>query len=585
MNLQSLFSQALHQHHVGQLVEAEMLYRQVLAAQPDHPEALHHLGVLAHEVGRHEVAMPLIRRALLLKPDYAIACNNLANVLLALHRHEEALATYYHALRIQPGFVEAQFNLSNLLKDGCKFDEALAGYQSVLALRPGYADAWLNLGNVHKDRGELDEAVAAYRRVLQLQTAERKAHSNLIYTLHFCPGSDEQTVAEAQAEWNRRIIAPLRTPRGPETHDRNPERRLRIGYVSPDFRHHPVSHFLLPLLEAHDKTLVEIYCYASVPRPDDFTERAKRAADVWRDALGLEDERLDAQIRADRIDILVDLSQHMAGNRLPVFARKPAPVQVSWLGYPASTGLAAMDYRLTDHFLDPEGSAGSRSVDVPVRLPDCWFCFHPGTSPEPDGLPTARSGRITFGCLNNFSKITAPALRMWARVLRAVPDSRLLLHCPTGATQTRLRTWFESEGITRDRLELVPRTSTRMEYLLTHQRIDIVLDSFPYNGGTTTCEALWMGVPVVTLAGDTAVSRLGLTICENLGLSELVAFSEDDYVRIATEVASDQPRLAALRATLRARMQASPLMDAPRFGRHVETAYRTMWRKWCNHPA
>jgi predicted O-linked N-acetylglucosamine transferase (SPINDLY family) len=174
---------------------------------------------------------------------------------------------------------------------------------------------------------------------------------------------------------------------------------------------------------------------------------------------------------------------------------------------------------------------------------------------------------------------------MWARVLRAVPDSRLLLHCPTGATQTRLRTWFESEGITRDRLELVPRTSTRMEYLLTHQRIDIVLDSFPYNGGTTTCEALWMGVPVVTLAGDTAVSRLGLTICENLGLSELVAFSEDDYVRIATEVASDQPRLAALRATLRARMQASPLMDAPRFGRHVETAYRTMWRKWCNHPA
>jgi len=326
---------------------------------------------------------------------------------------------------------------------------------------------------------------------------------------------------------------------------------------------------------------VEIYGYSGVQRPDDFTARAKKTAVVWREAIGLDDEALAAQIRADQIDLLVDLTQHMAGNRLLVFARKPAPIQVSWLGYPASTGLAAIDYRMTDRFLDPEGAAWSKSVKALERLPDCWFCFHPGESPEPNTLPASQAGQITFGCLNNFSKINDSVLEVWARVLQAVPGSRLLLHCPAGATQARFRAWFESRGVAADRLELVPRTNTRMEYLQAYQRIDIVLDTFPYNGGTTTCEALWMGVPVVSLAGPKGVSRLGLSILSNLGLPELVAFFADDYVGIAAQLAQNLPRLEQWRATLRSRMQASPLMDAPRFARNMEGAFRRMWGRWC----
>jgi predicted O-linked N-acetylglucosamine transferase (SPINDLY family) len=351
--------------------------------------------------------------------------------------------------------------------------------------------------------------------------------------------------------------------------------------VSPNFNRHPICHFLIPLLEAHDKAQVEVHCYSSVRRPDAFTERVRMAADVWCESVGWSDETLAKRIREDRIDILVDLTQHMADNRLLVFARKPAPVQVAWLGYPASTGLPAMDYRFTDAWLEPEDAAWSESVETPIRLPDSWFCFAPIEAPEPTVVPALRTGQITFGSLNNFCKINEGVLRLWASALQAVEGSRLLLSCPAGSTQSRVRDYFAGHGIAADRLELVARTATRTEYLELYQQIDIGLDSFPYHGGTTTCEALWMGVPVVSLAGQTAVSRLGLSVLTNVGLPELVALSEDEYVRIAVKLARDLPRLEDWRAKLRSRMQASPLMDAPRFARNVENAYRAMWRKWC----
>jgi len=462
-----------------------------------------------------------------------------------------------------------------------QFDQAIAAYRRALELKPGYPEAHMNLGNAFKDRGELDEALATYRRALQLKPDYREAHSNLIYTLHFHPDHDDRTIAEEQDRWNRQFAEPLRIFHRPHANDGDPERRLRIGYVSPNFYRHVICHFLTPLLEAHDKARVEIYCYASVRRPDAFTERVKKSADVWRDVPGLGDQDLAERIRADQIDILVDLTQHMADNRLPMFARKPAPVQVAWLGYPASTGLPAVDYRFTDALMEPEGSAWSESVETPIRLPDSWFCFDPIESPKVAALPALEAGQITFGSLNNFCKVNEAVLRVWVAVLRAVEGSRLLLHCPAGATQTRLRQWFEAQGIAADRLELVPRTTTRASYLQLFERIDVGLDPFPYNGGTTTCEALWMGVPVVSLAGKTAVSRLGLSVLTNAGLPELVAFSEEEYVKSATQLAHDLPRLTELRATLRPRMQASPLMDAPRFARNVETAYRTMWQTWC----
>jgi len=451
----------------------------------------------------------------------------------------------------------------------------------VIELDPNDAEGWNNLGGADKEQGLLDVALASFRRAVQLQPERADFQSNLIYTLYFHPSQDDRVIAAEHESWNRRFAAPLRKLHRSHVNDRDPHRRLRIGYVSPDFRRHPICLFLLPLLEAHDRADVEIYCYASVKSPDELTGRVRKAATVWREVLGLGHEALAELIRADQIDILVDLTQHMANNRLLTFAYKPAPIQVAWLGYPAGTGLPAMDYRFTDHSLEPEGSAWCASVETPVRLPDSWFCYDAVESPEVAALPASRAGHITFGSLNNFCKTNEAVFRLWVAVLQAIEGSRLLLHCRAGATQSRLRQWFEKQGVAADRLELVPRTASRTEFLELHGRIDIALDPFPYNGGTTTCDALWMGVPVVSLAGRTAVSRLGLSALTTAGFSEWVANSEEEYVSIATRLADDLPRLAELRTTLRARMQASPLMDAPRFARNMEAAFRRMWRRWC----
>ena len=389
-------------------------------------------------------------------------------------------------------------------------------------------------------------------------------------------------VPAGQERWNRHFGEPLGRWIIPHVNDRDPERRLRIGYVSPDFRHHVICHFLTPLLEAHDHTQFAIHCYASVRRPDAITERLKKTADLWRDVRGVGDEALAEMIRADGIDILVDLTQHMADNQLLVFARKPAPVQVAWLGYPASTGLEAMDYRFTDAFMEPVDSPWSKSVERTVRLPDAWFCFDPiDEYPEPGPLPALTSGQVTFGSLNNFSKINENVLRLWAQVLQGVDGSRLLMQCPAGSTQARVRQWFEAHGIAAHRLELVSRTATREKFLQLFERIDLALDPFPCTGGTTTCEALWMGVPVVTLKGRAAVARQSFSILSTIGLAELAADSEEEYLQSARVLAGDPSRLAELRATLRQRMKTSAFMDAPRFARNIETAYREMWRQWC----
>jgi predicted O-linked N-acetylglucosamine transferase (SPINDLY family) len=406
-------------------------------------------------------------------------------------------------------------------------------------------------------------------------------HSNLIYTLLFHLRHDPGTISEEHHRWNLQFAEPLRQFFPPHSNDRDPERRLRIGYVSPDFRHHPVGRFVKPLLEAHHHSKTEIYAYASVKRADSLTARLKTSVDVWRDVLSMNDEALARQIREDEIDILVDLTQHMEDNRLPVFARKPAPVQVAWLGYPGSTGLKAMDYRLTDAWMEPEGAAWSASVEEPVRLPDSWFCFDPfGEYPERGELPAHRKGHVTFGSLNNVGKLNETVFMLWINILSAVDGSKLLLICPAGETRDRVRHFFQSHGIGAERLELVEKRPFA-EYLRLYQSIDIGLDPFPYSGGTTTCDAMWMGVPVVALCGKLGVSRITLSILSTVGLPELIASSQEEYVKIAKDLAMDLSRLAILRATLRERMKTSALMDAPRFARNIEQAYRQMWRTWC----
>jgi predicted O-linked N-acetylglucosamine transferase (SPINDLY family) len=606
---------ALQHHQAGRLQAAEQIYRQILQAEPNQADAWHLLGLVANQVGRQDVAVEYIgraiglngkvaafhcnlgvalsdqwkldeaiacyRRALELEPDYAEAYHNLGNALNGQEKVDEALACYRRALLLRPDFAEAHNNLGNVLKDQGKLNEALDCYRRALALKPDYAAAHHNLGNVLKDQGELDEAIACYRLAVELDPEFVVADSSLVYTQVFRDGCDAQTLYAEHRRWNQRHAVPLKKFIQPPLNDRSPNRRLRVGYVSPDFRDHVIGRNLLPLLREHDHQWFETVCYADVPCPDEFTGRFQALADAWRDTAGLTDEELAQRVRDDRIDILVDLTLHMAHNRLLVFARKPAPVQVTFAGYPGSTGLSTIDYRLTDPYLDPPGINDGRYSEESIRLPDSFWCYDPLCSePAVNRLPAVEKGYVSFACLNNFCKINPGVLKIWAKVLKAVNGSRLTILAGQGTHRQRTLDLLERESVGRDRVTFVA-CRPRPEYLRSYHDIDIGLDTVPYNGHTTSLDSLWMGVPVVTLVGSTVVGRAGLCQLMNLGLPELVATSPEQYVRIAAELAQDLPRLSQLRATLRERMQASPLMNAPRFARSVEAAYRTMWQRWC----
>jgi predicted O-linked N-acetylglucosamine transferase (SPINDLY family) len=494
---------------------------------------------------------------------------------------EEAIASCYQAILLKPDFPEAYNNLGNALKDKSQLDEAIAAYRQAISFSPNHPDAHSNLGNALSDLGRLDEAIAAYRQAMALKPRFSDAHSNLLFTLNYHPGLEPATVFEEHLCWNRQQAKPARHFMQPHRNDRTPDRRLRIGYVSPDFREHPVGHFLLPLLAQHNHERFEIFCYAQVPASDGKTRQLRSQADHWHNLSGLADAQAADLIRRHQIDILVDLAGHTSNNRLPLFAHKPAPVQVTWLGYPNTTGLATMDYRLTDACADPPGLTESLHSEQLWRLPQCAWCYQSAVGPP---VVARREGPITFGCFNNFAKITEPMLQLWARILHLVPGSRLLLK--TGAllgenARQRVRQILGEAGIDAERLELRGYEAAHGDHLALYQRLDVALDTFPYHGTKTTCEALWMGVPVVTLAGQTHASRVGVSLLNNIGLPELVASTPEEYVRLAVELAGDLPRLSQLRSTLRPQMEGSPLMDAPRFAQDVEEAYLAMWRHWC----
>jgi predicted O-linked N-acetylglucosamine transferase (SPINDLY family) len=500
--------------------------------------------------------------------------------LLGFGQTDEAIACCRQAIRLKPDLAQAYNNLGNAVKDLGRLDEAIGLYRQAIRLTPGYPAAHNNLGNALKDIGQLDQAIAVYRQTIRLQPDDAAAHSNRVFTLHFHPGYDGMMIHEELDRWNQQHAEPLRKFIRPHTNSRDADRRLRIGYLSPDFCEHVVGRNLLPLLREHDHRQMEIFCYANVVRADSFTEQFSRYADVWRSIVGLSDSQATDLIRQDRIDILVDLTLHMANNRLAVFAYKPAPVQATFAGYPGSTGLNTIDYRLTDPHLDPPGLNDQFYSETSIRLPDTFWCYEPlVTALAVNALPAQTSGHVTFGCLNNFCKVNEPVLRLWARVLKAVPRSRLMLLCPEGSHRQPLLDMLQREGINPDRVELIAYRP-RLQYLELYHRIDVGLDTFPYNGHTTSLDSYWMGVPVITLVGQTVVGRAGLSQLTNLGLTELIAQTPEQYVQIATDLASDLPRMAEMRRTLRARMQTSPLMDAPRFARNIEAAYRQMWRNW-----
>jgi protein O-GlcNAc transferase len=567
----------------GKFEQSLVSFHAALKHNPRLAEACNNLGMALMKLGQSEEAIEAFHNALEINPNYPQTYNNLGTAQLALGQKDAALASFHMAIQLRPDLAEPRNNLAKVLRDQGKIDEAIAAYGQALQLKSDLPEVYNNLGNALKDQGQLDQAIAAYRTALRLKPDYLCAYSNILYGLHFHPGYDARAIGEEHQRWNRQIAAPLKefikphTP--PDSHRDDPERRLKVGYVSPDFYSHAESHFVTPLLEAHDHRQFEIHCYASVMRPDHITERLRRGVDVWHNVLGKSDADLAQQIREDQIDILVDLTMHMANNRLLVFAQKPAPVQVTWLAYPGSTGLDTIDYRLTDAFMDPPGVATPYFTEEAVRLPDCWCCYDPLSDAAPK--PPRQDGPICFGSLNNPCKLNDQVLNLWGKVLEATPDSRLLILTFSVEHQKHMRQLYERMGIESQRLIFVKRCP-REQYLRLYDRIDIGLDPLPYNGITTTLDALWMGVPVISLAGSTAAGRAGLGILSTLGLPELVVQTPEQYVEIAVKLAGDLPGLKELRSTLRQRMQASPLMDAKRFARNVESAYHTMWRKWCS---
>jgi predicted O-linked N-acetylglucosamine transferase (SPINDLY family) len=597
---------------LGELDEAVRVLEEARALEPGVTAHAINLGFALNRRGEYAAAAGLLEQLTRSVPESAEAQFNLAQALRGLDRATEALAACQRAIALRPAFPEALINLGNLQRERGALADAQASYEAALRLSPDDLVALNNLaalkrargeleqaedivrhglalaphqavlhdtlGNVLKDGGLLEEALACYRRALELDPTLATTHSNLAYSLSFRETAPAPLLEECR-RWQSRFAASL------PAHDswrgeRVPERRLRIGYVSPDFREHCQSLFMLPLLSRHDHGSFEIVCYSSTVRPDALTRQLAAHADQWHEVHRMDDATLARRIHNDGVDILVDLTMHMAGGRPLLFARKPAPVQIAWLAYPGTTGLTAMDYRLSDPRLDPAGAEDGYSERT-LLLPDSFWCYDPLTqTPEVSALPAYQHGHLTFGCLNNPCKLTAETLALWAPVLRALADSRLRLLAPRGRFRLALARRFAALGIEESRIDFLD-FQPRARYLASYRGIDLGLDTFPYNGHTTSIDALWMGVPSVTRAGHTAVGRGGSSQLYQLGLSELVAHSDEAFVQIALAWARDLSRLAQLRATLRARLANSPLMDAPRFANAIERLYRQAWREHC----
>jgi protein O-GlcNAc transferase len=560
-----------------QFAEAAGLMANALELDPQFPEAAYNLANALHALGRPHDALTFYRQALELKPSHADAHNNLGNLCKALGDFPSAARAFDTAIALRPDFVAAHNNAGNLMRTRGRMDEAREHFERALAIDPRSSVTHNNLGNVFKDGGSLDEAIESYRQALACDPGNVVAHSNLAYSLTF-QAEDGQIVLDECRRWSARHETPLSAGHLQHEDDLAANRRLRIGYVSADFRDHCQSLFTMPLFSHHDHGQFEIFCYSSVERPDDLTRRLASHADVWRDVRALDDEQLAQMIRADGIDILVDLTMHMADGRPLLFARKPAPVQVAWLAYPGTTGIGAIDYRLTDPRLDPPGT-DNPYTERSIRLPDSFWCYDPLTgTPATNPLPALAAAPVTFGCLNNPCKLSERTLRMWAGVLQQMPHARLLLMAPNGTARARLLERLQQQGIDTRQVHFAA-FRPRAEYLKTYHEIDLGLDTFPYNGHTTSLDSFWMGVPVVTRVGETCVGRGGLSQLVNLGLDELAAHSDADFVDIAVQLARDLPRLARMREGLRERMAASPLMDGARFAANLEAAYSTMWQR------
>ena len=577
----ALNNQAILLRTFGRPEAALAAFERSLEVRPDHPETLNDVGVLLYGLGRLNEAEARLRRALAIAPGYDGALNNLATVLLARGRPDEAVTMARQAVDLNANDARLHDTLGTTLRASGRLEEAIGSYQQALGLAPDVLMTLLNLGGALEAAGRLQPAAVAYRRAAEIYPSSAAALSGLISTLDLVPNA----AAEARLQRQRfNILFGQRWRQEPPAYrnDPDPERRLRIGYVSADFRQHSAASVILPILRGHDRSTVEIVCYSGVIAPDAVTAEVRGLAAAWRDVARLADDDLFAQIQADLIDVLVDLSGYSAGNRLPVFGRKPAPIQVTGWGYATGTSLDAVDAFFADAFVVTDETRARLAEEV-IAVPSVLPFGPPRDLPPVCSLPALERGAVTLGSLHRMSRLTPEVLDLWARVVAAVPGSRMLLKSPglgDPSTRERIAAAFARHGVGADRLAFLGLTS-RYEHLATYGQVDLHLDTFPQTGGVTTLEGLVMGVPSVTLLGDGVTERISGSFLTILGLDSLVARTPEEYVRAAARAAADLEPLAEQRACLRERLLSSPICDARAYAQAVEAAYRALWRRWC----
>lgn len=598
---------------VNDFIGAEACFRKALTCDDGYAEAWCNLAQLLNRTGRYEEAEDAARMAIRLRPDFAGAMNNLGSILLNRGKLAEGAEQYKKAVELQPDLIEAQINLALSMEEEGRlvaamdhfrqmlernpdsylallriaqgylalkdFDEAENYVRRLLEIKPDAYDALVLLGRISVGQGLNRQTLEISHQILALAENFGQRISLIFHSLYENEASGRDLL-ELARDWVRRFTVDG-AGSVKRTHD-EPDfgRKLRVGYVSKDFFKHSVSYFLEPVLAHHDKSKISVYCYSMLLHGDVVTDRLKTYADHWRDIALVNDSDVIKMIEEDEIDVLVDLSGYTSGGRLTVFAHKPAPVQISYLGCPVTTGLTAMDYRLVDALTDPAGEADHCHTETLWRLPGSFLAYQPpAVAPEVDVPPCLANGHVTFGSFNNALKVTEQVVEVWSKILHALPGSRLMLKSLTFSSQRGkdyFQSLFESQGLGPERVELFAWLPETSGHLGLYGRIDIALDPFPYHGTTTTCESLWMGVPVITLAGERHSARVGVSLLNQVGLTALIAESAEEYVRKAVALAEDREHLASLRAGLRARMKNSPLLDHAGFTRRLEDAYLEM---------
>ena len=602
------FNLALIRQSLGDATAALQGYRQALALNPQYVAAANQMALIELQAGNFEQAAASCRQVIAVNPDDLSANQNLGIACLSLGLNEEAEIAFRAVTRIDPGLIEAHVNLGALLRAAGRVDEAIAALSRALQIDPSFPEALINLGIAYKDQDRFVEAEASLARALEIRPDHAEARHN--HALMLAMLSDyRQVAAESDAAlalkpdsaliWEQRLYVHSYHPdlsaaaiyaefkrwgdRFPlpeadfTNHDRTPGRRLRVGYVSPDFRRHTSRFFFLPLFAHHDHRELELYAYSNVAREDGFTGQFKAQFDHWRNIQGIDDPAAAQMIRDDRIDILVDCCNHMRDDRLGIFALKPAPLQVTWLGAAWTTGLPMVDYVLFDPVMAPEATLTRERI---IRLPHFFVAYQPpdGT-PEPSPPPCLSKGHVSFGYSGRSERLNHRTFKVWGEILARLPDARLILDFGPFAdppTQQYYRRFLAEHGVESGRV-IMRKSANIFEGLAD---IDILLDCFPHSGGTMLFDALWMGVPALTLAGRPPVGRIGASLMSNLGLPEWIAQTEDDYVAKACRFATDRDGLSSLRAGMRQRMTASPVTDGAGFARGVESAYRTIYEAW-----